>query len=102
MSRRAVSSCSLVNSSGDWEPFPFPPPFSCAVSLATLFLGAAMAIPDQREVVLSIPTQTAMKGLRDAAGILQCRSAMQRDIFEIDFGGFWNLTISSAGLSEPG
>jgi hypothetical protein len=29
-----------------------------------------------------------MKGLRDAAGIPQCRSAMQRDIFEIDFGGF--------------
>jgi hypothetical protein len=39
-------------------------------------------------VALSIPTQTAMKGLRDAAGISQCRSAMQRDIFEIDFGGF--------------
>jgi hypothetical protein len=29
-----------------------------------------------------------MKGLRDAAGISQCRSAMQRDIFETDFGGF--------------
>jgi hypothetical protein len=29
-----------------------------------------------------------MKGLRDAGGISQCRSAMQRDIFETDFAGF--------------
>jgi hypothetical protein len=43
-----------------------------------------MAIPDQRMVALSIPTQTAMKGLRFAAKIPLCRSAMRRDIFEID------------------
>jgi len=47
-----------------------------------------MAIPDERKVALSIPTQTAMKGLRDAAEISLCRSAMQRDIFEIDFASF--------------
>jgi hypothetical protein len=47
-----------------------------------------MAIPDERKVTLSIPTQTAMKGLRDAAKISPCRSAMRRDIFEIDFGDF--------------
>jgi hypothetical protein len=37
---------------------------------------------------LSIPTQTFMKGLRDAARISLCRTAMQGDIFEIDFEGF--------------
>jgi hypothetical protein len=47
-----------------------------------------MAIPDARKVTLSIPTQTAMKALRDAAKISLCRSAMQRDIFEIDFASF--------------
>jgi hypothetical protein len=47
-----------------------------------------MAIPDERKVALSNPTQTAMKGLRDAAKISLCRSAMRRDIFEIDFTGF--------------
>jgi hypothetical protein len=87
MSRSAASSCSLVNSSGDWEPFPFPPPFSCAVSLATLFFGTAMAIPDQRKrLFLSIPTQTAMKGLRDAAGIrnaaVQCSATFSSLILE--------------------
>jgi hypothetical protein len=36
-----------------------------------------MAIPDQRKrLFLSIPTQTAMKGLRDAAGIRN--AAVQR------------------------
>jgi hypothetical protein len=39
-------------------------------------------------IALSIPTQTAMKGLRDAARISVCRTAMQRDIFEIDFERF--------------
>jgi hypothetical protein len=39
-------------------------------------------------VALSIPTQTAMKGLRDIAKIWLCRSAMQRDILEIYFVGF--------------
>jgi hypothetical protein len=34
-----------------------------------------MAIPDERKVALSIPTQTAMKGLRDAARISICRTA---------------------------
>jgi hypothetical protein len=29
-----------------------------------------------------------MKGLRDAAEIWLCRSAMRRDIFEIDFAEF--------------
>jgi len=51
MSRRAASSCALVNSGGDAKLFAFP--FSCPDSLATLFstvfLGAAMAIPDARE-----------------------------------------------------
>jgi len=47
-----------------------------------------MAIPDERKIALSIPTQTAMKGLRDAAEISPCRSAMRREIFEIEFTGF--------------
>jgi hypothetical protein len=34
--------------------------------------------------------------LRDLAKSSLCRSAMQGDIFEIDFVGFCNLTISSA------
>jgi hypothetical protein len=42
----------------------------------------------RERIALSIPTQTAMKGLRDAAGFWLCRSAMRRDIFEIDFVGF--------------
>jgi hypothetical protein len=42
-----------------------------------LFFGAAMAIPDERMVVLSNPTQTAMKGLREAPKISLCRSAMR-------------------------
>jgi hypothetical protein len=42
-----------------------------------------MAIPDEREwIVLSIPTQTAVKGLRDAQEIWLCRSATRREIFE--------------------
>jgi hypothetical protein len=44
-----------------------------------------MAIPGERKIALSIPTQTAMKGLRDAAEISLCRSAMRREIFAIDF-----------------
>jgi hypothetical protein len=44
-----------------------------------------MAIPDERDgPALSIPTQTAVKGLRALKKILLCRSAMRRDIFEID------------------
>jgi hypothetical protein len=34
-----------------------------------------MAIPDERKVALSIPTQTAMKGLRDALRNSICRTA---------------------------
>ncbi|HEY2212364.1 MAG TPA: hypothetical protein VGH62_12260 [Bradyrhizobium sp.] len=70
-----------MNSKGLWEPLSF----SWPVSLATLFFGAAMAIPGERKIALSIPTQTAMKGLRDAAEISLCRSAMRREIFAIDF-----------------
>jgi hypothetical protein len=69
-----------VNSRGLWAPLPD--------SLATLFFGAAMAIPDKRKIALSIPTQTAVKGLRDATEISPYRTAMQRDIFEIDFTRF--------------
>jgi hypothetical protein len=47
-----------------------------------------MAIPDERKIALSIPTQTAVKGLRVAMKISLCRSAMRRDIFEIEFAGF--------------
>jgi hypothetical protein len=47
-----------------------------------------MAIPDERKIALSIPTQTAMKGLRDAAEISLCRSAMRHEILEIEFTGF--------------
>jgi hypothetical protein len=46
-------------------------------------------------MVLSSSTQTAMKGLRELAQKSLCRSAMRRDIFEIDFAVFCNLTISS-------
>jgi hypothetical protein len=38
-------------------------------------------------IVLSNPTQTALKGLRDGTKISTCRSAMRRDIFEIYFEG---------------
>jgi hypothetical protein len=45
-----------------------------------------MAIPDERKVALSIPTQTAMKGLRDAAGIdnaaVQCSATISSLILE--------------------
>jgi hypothetical protein len=44
----------------------------------------------RERIALSIPTQTAVKGLRDAAKVGLYRSAMQRDIFEIDFAGFCN------------
>jgi hypothetical protein len=47
-----------------------------------------MAIPDGRKIALSNPTQTAMKGLRELAKIWPYRSAMRRDIFEIDFTAF--------------
>jgi hypothetical protein len=50
-------------------------PFDGLVSWATLFFGAAMAIPDERKVALSIPTQTAMKGLRDGLRNSICRTA---------------------------
>jgi hypothetical protein len=49
-----------------------------------------MAIPDGRKIALSNPTQTGMKGLRDAVEISLCRSAMRREIFEIYFGMFCN------------
>jgi hypothetical protein len=45
-----------------------------------------MAIPNERKIALSIPTQTAMKGLRETPKISPCRSAM-RDIFEIYYAG---------------
>jgi len=45
-------------------------------------------------IALSIPTQTAVEGLRDAAKNSLCRSAMRRDIFEIDFAVFWNFRES--------
>jgi hypothetical protein len=41
----------------------------------------------RERIALCIPTQTTMKGLRDAAKVSLCRSAM-RDIFEIHFAGF--------------
>jgi hypothetical protein len=44
-----------------------------------------MAVPDERMVALSIPTQTALKGLREAPKISPYRSALRRDIFEIYF-----------------
>jgi hypothetical protein len=48
-----------------------------------------MAFPDERDdLALSIPTQTAVEGLRDAARRLLCRSAMQHDIFVIDAAAF--------------
>jgi hypothetical protein len=47
-----------------------------------------MAIPDERKVALSIPTQTAMKGLRDGLRNFHMPHCNQRDIFEIDFKGF--------------
>jgi hypothetical protein len=48
-----------------------------------------MAIPGERDrSALSIPTQTGVKGLRALEKILLCRSAAQRDIFEIDFAVF--------------
>jgi hypothetical protein len=47
-----------------------------------------MAIPDERLIALSIPTQTGMKGLREPAEISPCRSAVGRDIFEIEFASF--------------
>src|SRR3981081_1962310 len=48
MSRSALSSCSLVNSKEGREPLPLPCPFFWPVSLASVFFGAAMAIPDER------------------------------------------------------
>jgi hypothetical protein len=45
-------------------------------------------------IALSIPTQTAVEGLRDAAKNSLCRSAMRRDIFEIEFAVFWNFRES--------
>jgi hypothetical protein len=39
-------------------------------------------------IALSIPTQTAVKGLRDAGEISLCRSAMRREIFESNSGVF--------------
>jgi hypothetical protein len=53
-----------------------------------------MAIPDKRKIALSIPTQTAVKGLRDGTEISPYRTAMRRDIFEIDFAVFWNFRES--------
>jgi hypothetical protein len=71
-----------VNSGGD-------PLALCPDSFSTLFLGAAMAIPGERDrSALSIPTQTGVKGLRALEKILLCRTAAQRDIFEIDFAVF--------------
>src|SRR6059058_5160854 len=75
MSRRAVSSCALVNSGGD--PFAF-----CPDSFSTLFLGAAMAIPGERDrSALSNPTQTGVKGLRGLEKILLCRTAARATTF---------------------
>jgi hypothetical protein len=48
-----------------------------------------MAIPDERvRVALSIPTQTAVKGLHAAYEISLCRSATRREIFESNSGVF--------------
>src|SRR5437764_9353213 len=75
MSRSAASSCALVNSGGD--PFAF-----CPDSFSTLFLGAAMAIPGERDrSALSNPTQTGVKGLRWLEKILLCRTAARAATF---------------------
>src|ERR1700690_993649 len=52
----------------------------------------------RERTALSNPTQTAMKGLRAIAKRSLCRSAMRRDIFEIDSAAFCNLTIGSQRL----
>src|SRR5665647_2932704 len=56
----------------------------------------------RERIALSNPTQTAVKGLRDAAKISLYRSAMRRDIFEIYFRRICNLTLSSDWRFEPG
>jgi hypothetical protein len=47
-----------------------------------------MAVPDEREITLSIPTQTAMKGLRELRKISAIPQCNANDIFEIEFAGF--------------
>jgi hypothetical protein len=66
-----------VNSGGE-------PPLSCSASFATLFLGAAMTIPAQRVMNLSSSTQTGVEGLLLEPKGLICRSAVRREIFEIN------------------
>jgi hypothetical protein len=41
-------------------------------------------------LALSIPTQTAVEGLRDAGKSLPCRTAMRHEILEIGSVGFSN------------
>jgi hypothetical protein len=47
-----------------------------------------MAIPDERKIAFSIPTQTGLKGLRELVKIYSYRNAMRRDIFEIEWQRF--------------
>jgi hypothetical protein len=51
----------------------------------------------RERVALSIPTQTAMKGLRDAAKILPCRSAVHATFSKSILGIF---VISGIGRTK--
>src|SRR5260370_39225939 len=52
-----------------------------------------MAIPDERKVALSIPTQTAMKGLRDAP-----RNSPYRTATNATFSKLISLVFEISGL----
>src|SRR6202011_4091921 len=97
MSRSAANSCAFVNSGDD----PFA--FSCPASFSTLFLGAAMAIPDERDDQASLsqlkpPWKDCVRSRK------YCYAAVQRDatfsklilqVFEIcgrDFGAILKCT----------
>jgi hypothetical protein len=66
-----------------------------------------MAIPDERKVALSIPTQTAMKGLRDGLRNSLCRSAMRAATFSklisqvFEISGFCRGKNRHPGVTAP-
>src|SRR5436190_477161 len=78
MSRSAASSCALVNSGGDSVPFSRPDSFATLFStLFSTFLGAAMAIPDERDDQSSL-TQLKPPWKDCVSWRIYCYAAVQR------------------------
>src|SRR5438046_10070010 len=92
MSRSAASSCALVNSGGD--PFAF-----CPDSFSALFLGAAMAIPGERDGLAPLyPNSNRRERIACAGDNLAMPHCSAARLFRNRFDYFLKFADWSAGI----